>query len=106
MRVQFHNASGCCEAICNVVILQTIKQYGCGAFYGQFKKNPYKIRKWQNDNRHENMKKFSKILKEEKIQQLFSYPRCPKINGYIERYNRTLGKEFINNIWSVIVVPS
>ncbi|WP_374134176.1 hypothetical protein [Candidatus Endomicrobiellum pyrsonymphae] len=52
------------------------------------------------------MKKFSKILKEEKIQQLFSYPRCPKINGYIERYNRTLGKEFINNIWSVIVVPS
>jgi transposase InsO family protein len=52
------------------------------------------------------MKEFSKILKEGKIQQLFSYPRCPKINEYIERYSRTLRKEFINNIWSVIFVPS
>ncbi|MCA6069720.1 MAG: hypothetical protein LE180_01140 [Endomicrobium sp.] len=43
------------------------------------------------------MKKFSKILKEEEIQQLFSYPRCPKINGYIERYNMTLREEFVNN---------
>jgi transposase InsO family protein len=43
------------------------------------------------------MKKFSKILKEEKIQQLFSYPRCQKINGYIERYNMTLREEFVNN---------
>jgi transposase InsO family protein len=36
-------------------------------------------------------------LKDEKIQQLLSYPRCPKINGYIERYNRTLREGFINN---------
>jgi transposase InsO family protein len=73
------------------------------SFYEQFKKvYPCKIRKWQNDNGHENMKEFSKKLKQEKIQQIFSYPRCPKINGYIERYNRTLREEFINSNTALI----
>ncbi|MCX7943753.1 MAG: integrase core domain-containing protein [Deltaproteobacteria bacterium] len=29
------------------------------------------------------------------IPHYFSYPRCPKINTYIERYNRTIQEEFI-----------
>jgi transposase InsO family protein len=41
-------------------------------------------------------------LKEDKVRQLFSYPRCPKINEYIERYNRTLREEFINNNGALI----
>ena len=36
------------------------------------------------------------FLKKEKIKQVFSYPRCPKINAYIERFNRTLREEFLN----------
>jgi transposase InsO family protein len=44
------------------------------------------------------MKEFGKILKEEKIRRLFSYPRCPKINGYIKRHNRTLREEFTNTM--------
>lgn len=66
-------------------------------FYNMFKEVfPYKIEKWQNDNGHENLGEFQKVLKEEKIKQVFSYPRCPKINAYIERFNRTLREEFID----------
>ena len=32
----------------------------------------------------------------EKVRQVFSYPRCPKINAYIEKFNRTLREEFID----------
>ena len=66
-------------------------------FYDMFKKvYPYKIRQWQNDNGHENLGAFQQKLKKEKIKQVFSYPRCPKINAYIERFNRTLREEFLN----------
>ena len=66
-------------------------------FYEMFKKVfPYKIRQWQKDNGHENIGEFEKKIKEEKVRQVFSYPRCPKINAYIERFNRTLREEFID----------
>ena len=66
-------------------------------FYEMFKEVfPYKIKQWQNDNGHENVGEFEKKLKEEKVRQVFSYPRCPKINAYIERFNRTLREEFID----------
>ena len=36
------------------------------------------------------------------IEHKFTYPRCPKINGYIERANRTLKEEFLEeNIYLV-----
>ena len=66
-------------------------------FYNMFKKVfPYKITTWQNDNGHENLGDFQKLLKEEKVKQVFSYPRCPKINAYIERFNRIFREEFLN----------
>lgn len=34
-------------------------------------------------------------LKGKSIKHLFIYPRCPKINAYVERANRTLVEEFI-----------
>ncbi|MDR3256108.1 MAG: integrase core domain-containing protein [Endomicrobium sp.] len=72
-------------------------------FYEQFKEvYPFKIRKWQMDNGQENLKEFSNRLKEDKVRQLFSYPGCPKINAYVERYNRTLREEFINNNGALI----
>lgn len=63
-------------------------------FYEMFKEVfPYKISQWQNDNGHENVGEFEKKLKEEKVRQVCSYPRCPKINAYIERFNRTLRED-------------
>jgi len=50
----------------------------------------------QTDNGSEFLGEFDKYLKEKGIKQNFIYPRCPRINGYVERANRTLQDEFIN----------
>ncbi len=50
----------------------------------------------QTDNGLEFLGDFDLYLKRKNIKHLFIYPRCPKINAYIERANRTLQEEFIN----------
>jgi len=50
----------------------------------------------QTDNGLEFMGAFDQYLRDKQIKHLFIYPRCPKINGFIERANRTLQEEFIN----------
>ena len=50
----------------------------------------------QTDNGLEFMGDFDNYLKRKNINHLFIYPRCPKINGFVERANRTLQEEFIN----------
>lgn len=54
------------------------------------------IRIVQTDNGLEFLGDFNKYLKEKGIDHHFIYPRCPKINGHIERCNRSLKEEFIN----------
>jgi transposase InsO family protein len=72
-------------------------------FYERFKTvYPAKITHWQTDNGPENLGEFDKALKEDKIPHLFIYPHCPKINAYIERYNRTIQEEFIDNYLDII----
>jgi hypothetical protein len=72
-------------------------------FYKRFKTvYPCKIKYWQNDNGSENLGDFQRILKNDGIPQLFSYPRCPRINAFIERYNRTIQEEFIDNYIDII----
>lgn len=67
-------------------------------FYERFQSvYPGEIKIWQSDNGSENLGVFDAALKRDGITHLFSYPRCPKINAYIERYNRTLQEEFIDN---------
>ena len=51
----------------------------------------------KTDNGSENLGIFDELLKKENIKHLFSYPHCPKINSYIERYNRTIKEEFLNH---------
>ena len=94
----FYNAIDVATRFAFSMYYRELNSANMSNFYEDFKRVfPYKIRKWQNDNGHENLKEFEKKLKEEKVTQLFSYPRCPKINGYVERFNRTLREEFINN---------
>jgi putative transposase len=72
-------------------------------FYERFQSvYPGEIKTWQSDNGSENLGSFDAALKRDGIPHLFSYPRCPKINAYIERYNRTLQEEFIDNHLDVI----
>ena len=72
-------------------------------FYQRFKEvYPLKVRSWQSDNGKENLGDFTNELKREGIPHYFSYPRCPKINTYIERYNRTVQEEFIDDNEDII----
>jgi transposase InsO family protein len=67
-------------------------------FYERFQSvYPGEIKTRQSDNGSENLGSFDAALKRDGIPHLFSYPRRPKINAYIERYNRTLQEEFIDN---------
>ncbi len=54
------------------------------------------IKTIQSDNGLEFLGDFEQRLKTEQIDHLFIYPRCPKINGFIERANRSLREEFID----------
>ena len=72
-------------------------------FYERFRAlYPLQIKDWQTDNGSENLGEFDKALRESNIPHLFIYPRCPKINSIIERYNRTLQEEFIDSHLDVI----
>ena len=63
---------------------------------------PLQIKDWQTDNGSENLGEFDKALQKADIPHLFIYPRCPKINSIIERYNRTIQEEFIENHLDII----
>jgi len=56
----------------------------------------------QSDNGSEFLGDFEKELQKYKIPHYFSYPRCPKINSFIERYNRTIKDEFVAQNLDVI----
>jgi hypothetical protein len=64
-----------------------------GEFEGQL---PYRVSKVQTDNGSEFLANFHKYLEEKKIPHIFIYPKSPKINGVVERFNRTIQEEFIN----------
>jgi len=66
-------------------------------FYSRFKKvYPCSIRIWQSDNGGENLGVFDEQLARDGIKHLFIYPRCPQINTFIERYNRTIQEEYLD----------
>ena len=46
----------------------------------------------QTDNGPEFLPEFDEYLKKRNIKHNFIYPRCPRINGYIERANNLLRK--------------
>jgi hypothetical protein len=59
--------------------------------------SPYLITTIQTDNGLEFLGDFEDYLKKHKIPHIFIYPRCCRINGVVERFNRTIQEEFIDN---------
>ena len=57
---------------------------------------PYQIKRVQTDNGSEFHKYFKKYLKEQNITHYWNYPSQPYKNGHIEKYNRTIQDEFID----------
>ena len=58
---------------------------------------PLTIRAVQTDNGLEFLGEFDHYLQSKNIPHFFIYPRCPRINGCVERYQRSLREEFINH---------
>ena len=57
---------------------------------------PFTIKHIQTDNGSEFMDKFHADLEEQGLTHFFNYPRHPKSNGKIERYNRTIQSEYVD----------
>ena len=59
-------------------------------------KYPYPIREVQTDNGHEFLGEFDDYLQTQNIPHQFIYFHSPRINGVVERFNRTIQDEFLN----------
>ena len=68
---------------------------------------PFKIKRIQTDNGKEFHKYFSEYIKKQNIIHFFNYPRCPKMNKYIERFNRTIQEQhvswYMNDLYEPII---
>ena len=62
---------------------------------------PYKIKAIQTDNGSEFHKYFMRYLEEQKITHYWNYKGQPYKNGHIEKFNRTIQEEFVdqNEVW-------
>jgi transposase InsO family protein len=58
---------------------------------------PYDIKGIQTDNGSEFLNHFDQIIAKQGIVHFFTYPRCPKQNGVVERFNRTIQEEFVES---------
>ena len=74
-------------------------------FWQKFKSiYPLEITSVQTDNGLEFLGDFDQYLIKDNLPHFFTYPRCPRINGCVERYNRTIQEEFIDqNLDSLLV---
>ncbi len=66
---------------------------------------PFSIKSVQTDNGLEFLGEFDTYLKKLGVIHLFTYPRCPKINGVIERFNRTIQEDFVDQNLHLIHSP-
>lgn len=66
---------------------------------------PFAIKSVQTDNGLEFLAEFDAYLKKTGIVHKFTYPRCPRINGVVERFNRTLRENFLNQNIHLIHKP-
>ncbi len=80
----------------HVVYVDNLKAQTARRVLQEFEElNPTKIYMVQTDNGSEFLESFHEYLEEQGMRHLFIYPKSPKINAYIERFNRTIQEEFI-----------
>jgi len=80
----------------HVVYVDTISSANAKRVFQEFQDlSPTPIHTVQTDNGSEFLKSFHEYLEEQGIKHQFIYPHMPKINAYIERFNRTIQEEFI-----------
>lgn len=65
---------------------------------------PFEIQRVQTDNGSEFHKYFDDACKELNIIHYFNYPHSPKMNAYIERFNRTIQEEHLNRCRNIFIL--
>lgn len=65
----------------------------------------YAIHTIQTDNGSEFELLFDQAIKEAKLTHLWSYPKHPKTNGYVERFNWTIQDEFLFETEDYLLYP-
>ena len=66
---------------------------------------PFPLTTIQTDNGLEFLGEFEEYLERRKLQHVFIYPRCCKVNGVVERYQRSLQEEFLDNNLEFVYDP-
>lgn len=80
----------------HVVYVPNLKAQTAKRVFQEFEELcPTKIYVVQTDNGSEFLEVFHEYLEQKQIKHQFIYPKSPKINAYIERFNRTIQEEFI-----------
>ena len=59
----------------------------------------------QTDNGSEFLALFDQAIRQMGLTHLFSYPHCPKVQGYVERFNRTVREEFLEFNLDLLYYP-
>ena len=57
---------------------------------------PFQIKRIQTDNGSEFEHLFRDYAQKQNIIHFHNYPKCPRMNAYVERFNRTIQEEFID----------
>ena len=57
---------------------------------------PFEIKRIQTDNGSEFEYYFREYIEKKSIVHFHNYPKCPRMNAVIERFNRTIQEEFVN----------
>lgn len=57
---------------------------------------PFEVQRIQTDNGSEFAKHFAAYLEVSDIVHFHTYPRCPKMNSHIERFNRSIQEEYMD----------
>lgn len=82
--------------IASVEIVSNLSsKYTEGVLSRFIENNKYSVRTVQTDNGSEFLGSFHSFLETNSIIHQFTYPRSPRINGCVERFNRTIQEEFI-----------
>jgi len=90
-----YDSSGCGNQVCLGSQSEESKVQAVFALNEFVEQYNYGVRVVQTDNGSEFLGEFGVYLETLGIKHEFIYPRSPKINGYVERFNRTFKEEFL-----------
>lgn len=88
-----------------VLVLRLNSKYAADFLGHILKTSYYPVHTIQTDNGSEFKKYFEQAAKVAGLTHLFSYPKQPKTNGFVERVNWTVQDEFLTSFEDLLLYP-